>query len=210
MTLSFSQVTNSHITDLTRKLRVAGFTPKCLLCQSSITHLGFQYSAQGISPSTDKTKVIAEWPTPANPKELRPFLGLANFYRNFVPGFANISAPLNDLTSNKTPFTWTPCYQTTFHTLRQCLMSPPILDYTKWTDHFTLITDAADVGLGGVLSASRHTVIEFASWALTATEKSTPHQRKSAWLLCGPHVSFAIILLALASPWRWTTNPWSG
>jgi len=173
----FSDDMDSHKTDLMRvfeKLQAAGFTlkgSKCLLGQSSITHLGFQYSAQGVSPSTDKTKVIAEWPTPTNSKELRSFLGLANFYRNFVLGFANISAPLNDLTRNKTSFTWTPCHQTAFDTLRQRLMSPPILDYPKRTDHFTLTTDASDVGLGAVLSTSRHTVIEFASRALTSAER---------------------------------------
>ena len=173
----FSDGMESHITDLRQvleKLQSAGFTlkgSKCLLGQSSITHLGFQYSSQGVSPSIDKTKVIAEWPTPKSPKELRSFLGLANFYRNFVPGFANISSPLNELTSNKTSFTWTACHQTAFDTLRQSLMSPPILDYPKRTDHFILTTDASDVGLGAVLSTSRQTVIEFASRALTSAEK---------------------------------------
>jgi len=51
-------------------------------------------------------------------------------------------------------------------------MSPPILDYPKQTDHFTLTTDASDVELRAVLSTSRHTVIEFASRALTATERN--------------------------------------
>jgi len=96
----FSDDMDSHITDLGRVLRAAGFTLKGSKSQSSITDLGFRYSAQSVSSSTDKTKVIAEWPTL---KELRSFLGLANFYRNFVSGFANISAPLNDLTSNILP-----------------------------------------------------------------------------------------------------------
>ena len=116
--------------------------------------------------------MIAEWPTPTNSKDLRSFLGLANFYRNFVPGFANISAPLNDLASNKTLFSWTASHQTAFDTLRQSLMSPPILDYPQRTDHFILTTDASDVGLGAVLSTSRQTVIEFASRALTSAEKN--------------------------------------
>jgi len=51
-------------------------------------------------------------------------------------------------------------------------MLPPILDYPKRTDHFTLTTDVSDVGLGAVLSTSRHTVIEFASRALTAMERT--------------------------------------
>ena len=50
-------------------------------------------------------------------------------------------------------------------------MSPPILDYPQQQDHFTLTTDASDVGLGAVLTTSRGTVIEFASRALTSTEQ---------------------------------------
>ena len=50
-------------------------------------------------------------------------------------------------------------------------MSPPILDYPRQEDHFTLTTDASDVGLGAVLTTSRGTVIEFASRALTLAEQ---------------------------------------
>jgi len=55
------------------KLKSAGFTLRgsmCILGQTSITHLGFHYSAKGVTPSTDKAKSIAEWPTPTSTKEL--------------------------------------------------------------------------------------------------------------------------------------------
>ena len=182
MTLLFFQTIwsrmESHEIDLRRvleKLESAGFTlrrSKCLFGHSSTTYLGFHYSPQGVRPSAEKTKIIAEWPTPQNPKELRSFLGLANFYRNFVPGFADIAAPLTDLTSSKATFTWEMKHQAAFDTLRQSLMSPPVLDYPRRHDHFTLTTDASDVGLGAVLSTPRKTVIEFASRALTAAEKN--------------------------------------
>ena len=173
----FSDDMDSHVSDLRRvleKLKSAGFTlrgSKCLLGQQSITHLGFHYSADGVTPSVDKTKTIAEWPVPKSAKELRSFLGFANFYRNFVPGFAHISAPLNDLTGKSTAFMWTTKHQIAFDTLRQSLMSPPILDYPRQEDHFTLTTYASDVGLGAVLTTSRGTVIEFASRALTLAEQ---------------------------------------
>ena len=173
----FSDDMHSHINDLRRvfkKLKSAGFTlrgSKCLLGQHSVTHLGFHYSAKGVAPSEEKTKTIAEWPVPRSAKQLRSFIGFANFYRNFVPGFADISSPLNDLTSKTAAFTWTPKHQTAFDTLRQSLMSPPILDYPQQQDHFTLTTDASDVELGAVLTTSRGTVIEFASRALTSAEQ---------------------------------------
>ena len=98
-----------------------------------------------------------------SPKELRSFLGLTNFYRCFVHNYADIAAPLTDLTSSKVTFTWSPQHQKAFETLRQTLVSPPILDYPTHDDHFVLTTDASDVGLGAILSTLCGIVVEYAS-----------------------------------------------
>jgi len=140
--------------------------------KSSVTHLGFEYSLAGVSPTSERTKSIANWPTPTSAKELCSFLGLANFYRRFIPLFADISAPLTPLTSNKVAFEWTPTHQQAFTNIKQALISPPTLDYPQQTDRFVLTIDASDVGLGAVLSTSRGTVVEYASRALTPAEKS--------------------------------------
>ena len=97
----------SHIRDLQLvlgKLKAAGFTLrgcKCMFGKSSVTHLGFEYSSLGVSPTLEKTKSVAGWPVPTSAKELRSFLGLANFYRRSIPSFADISVPLTPLTSNR-------------------------------------------------------------------------------------------------------------
>ena len=80
----------SHISDLQRilkKLKSAGVTlqrSKCLIDQCSITHLGFHYSVEGVTP-----KAIVEWPV-KSAKELRSFLRFTNFYWNFIPGFTSL------------------------------------------------------------------------------------------------------------------------
>ena len=133
----FSDNVDFHISDLRRvleKLKSTGFilqASKCLLCQHSITHLGFHYLAEGVTPSIDKTKTIAEWPVPKSAKELRSFLGFAKFYRNFVPGFAKISAPLNDLTGKSTASHGQLSTKQLLTPFWQSLMSPPILDYPQ-------------------------------------------------------------------------------
>ena len=133
---------------------------------STVTHLGFQYSPNGVTPSSERTQAVANWPTPKSTKELRSFLGLANFYRRFVNKFADIATPLTCLTSNKVHFSWTSEHQQAFDILCNALVSPPLLDYPTKTDQFILSTDASDSGLGAVLSTGWGTVIEYASRTL--------------------------------------------
>ena len=174
----FSDSMSSHITDLSRvlgKLAAAGFTlrgSKCFFGKTSVSHLGFEYSNDGVSPMIEKTKAIQEWPTPRCPKDVRSFLGLANFYCRFVPRFADIAAPLTDLTGNNVVFNWEEKHEKAFKALKHLLSSPPVIVYPKSSDTFTLATDASDVGLGAVLSTANGAVVEYASRILTKAEKS--------------------------------------
>ena len=174
----FSDDMTSHIRDLRlvlEKLKAAGLTlrgSKCSFGLDKIIHLGFEYSSAGVAPSPQKSQAITDWPTPSSTKEVRSFLGLVNFYRCFVPHFANIAGPLTDLTSKATPFSWEPKHQEAFMNLKKALTSPPILDYPQKNDHFVLTTDASNTGLGAVLSTTRGSVIEYASRTLSKAEKS--------------------------------------
>ena len=58
-------------------------------------------------------------------------------------------------------------------------MSPPVLDYPRKQDRFTLTTDALDIGLEAELSASKNTITEFASRTLTPVREITQQQRKN-------------------------------
>ena len=173
----FSDTLDSHIDHLQRvlgHLQSAGFTlrgSKCYFGMNSTTHLGFEYSCDGVKLSIEKTRAIVDWPKPSSQKEVRSFLGLANFYRRFIPHFSIVAAPLNDLTSSKATFKWTDQHQVAFFKLKEALSSSPVLDYPRQSDTFVLTTDASEHGLGAVLSTSRGTVVEYASRALTVVEK---------------------------------------
>ena len=173
----YSSDMTSHARDLQKvlgALQDAGFTlrgSKCAFGKRNITHLGFQYGINGVSPSADRIQTVLNWPVPKSPKELRSFLGLTNFYRRFVHDYADIAASLTDLISSKVTFTWSPRHQKAFETLCQALVSPPILDYPTRDDHFVLTTDASDVGVGAILSTLRGIVVEYASRSLSSTER---------------------------------------
>ncbi|PIK60428.1 putative transposon Ty3-I Gag-Pol polyprotein [Apostichopus japonicus] len=93
---------------------------------------------------------------------MRSFLGLAAYYRRFVPGFARVAAPLYNLVGGsprKTKkelkggsFEWSPGADEAFTTLKELLTSPPILAYPRFGEDFVVEVDASLRGLGACLS----------------------------------------------------------
>ena len=70
---------------------------KCKFGQSRVEYLGHVISEEGISPNPDKVKAVCEFPVPTLVKGVRQFLGMASYYRLFMPMFAKIAAPLHAL-----------------------------------------------------------------------------------------------------------------
>jgi len=77
---------------------------KCVLGCPEVHYLGCVISAEGILPNPDKTLAVKEFPTPTHVRAVREFLGLANYYRWFVPDFAKEAGPLHMLTRASVPF----------------------------------------------------------------------------------------------------------
>jgi hypothetical protein len=97
-----------------------------------VHYLGHVIPQTGIQPDPQKTSAVSELPTPQSVKELRSFLGLAGYYRRFIPGFATISAPLVRLTQNNVHFIWSAECDTAFTKLKTLLCYSPILTYPKF------------------------------------------------------------------------------
>ena len=109
-------------------------------------------STEGVRTDPKKLKAVNEFPIPANVKMLRSFVGLASYYRRFIPNFAKVAGPLHGLTKKDVAFVWSPHCQTAFEKLKQLLTSAPLLAFPQFDRQFLLERDASGLGLGAVLA----------------------------------------------------------
>ena len=82
-------------------LRQRGIYLKAKKCEWFVPQMEFmrhRVSAQRLQVLPDKVKAIELWPVPTSVTEVQSFLGLASFYRRFLPAFAAVASPLTDLT----------------------------------------------------------------------------------------------------------------
>ena len=124
---------------------------------------------------------MCEWPAPDNATEVKSFLGLASYYRRFVPSFAPVAKPLHRLTEAKIDFVWTPQCQSAFDMLKNLLSTAPVLSYQVFTAEFILDSDASNHGIGAVLSQLKDGVehpVSYSSRSLTEAERNYCVTRK--------------------------------
>ena len=144
-----------HLEKIFRKLREYGLKmkrEKCDFFKKDLQYLGHLVSEEGFEPLLEKIKSIKNMPPPKTAKEMKQFLGLAGYYRKFVPRFADISRPLTHLTRQSVEFQWTEKCQKSFDNLRELLTKYPILRYPNPSKDYTLFTDASKFGYMGVLT----------------------------------------------------------
>ena len=109
-----------HLHILFDKMSAAGLTfrgSKCHIGLSHVTYLGHVFSAEGMGPDPQKVSAVRDWMVPTDPASVRSFLGLASYYRRYIPCFADIAAPLYHLTNKGVTFEWSLTCQSAFDKL---------------------------------------------------------------------------------------------
>ena len=184
----FSKTPEEHIERLRgvfEKLSAAGLrlkSSKCEFFKSQVTYLGHIVSKNGIEIDPNKIEAIKEWEVPKTVTEVQSFLRFMNYYCKFLPKYAQIARPINQLVSGenankkKTLVEWTEECQTAFKHLKHLCSLTPILAYANYQKPFKLHTDASENGLGAVLYQKQDDdpehVIAYASRTLSKSERN--------------------------------------
>jgi len=134
----------SHLRVVLSRVRAANLTlspNKCVFAVAEVDYLGHHVGLGRVQPRAKKVQAILDFPAPTNRRQLQQFLGLAGYYRKFVPHFANISAALSDLLKKGTKFVWTVEAERAFLNLKSRLATQPILRPSEFSQPFLLAVD---------------------------------------------------------------------
>lgn len=150
---------------------------KCNFCVQRIVCLGHVVDADGIRPVEDKVAAIVAMPLPDSVRSLKGFLGMAGVYRKFIPGFAEMVAPLEAMTQRGVRFEWTAERLAAVDAVKQSLCSDRVLAMPCWDLPFVLTTDWSCAAVGAVLSQvnpdnQEEHLVAYASRALTSAERN--------------------------------------
>jgi hypothetical protein len=146
---------------------------KCAFWLEEIQFLGHVLSAKGIAVDPSKVKDILEWKPPTTVHEVRSFLGLAGYYRRFIPDFSKLVKPITSLLKNDTKFNWSSKCNEAFEQLKVLLTTTPVLAQPDIEKPFDVYCDTSGSGLGCVLMQEGR-VIAYASRQLRRHEEHYP------------------------------------
>ena len=161
------------------KLRQAGVVirpTKCVFGSKSVEFLGHLIGETCFSINEENLEKMRSAKRPTTTKDVRSFLGLANYYCVHIPSFAAIATPLCDLTKKGLPESvrWEDAQVKAFVTLRESLVRRPILRLPDQNKTLILRTDTSNCGLGAAVRQEhegRFFPIAYGSKKLTSAER---------------------------------------
>jgi hypothetical protein len=146
---------------------------KCEFWLDTVKFLEHTISSNSVSIDPSKVQEVMDWKPPTSVHQIRSFLGLAGYYRCFIPDFSRIAKPMTELLKKGVKFSWDQKCEDAFHTLRAHLSTAPVLAQPDVSKPFDIYCDASGIALGCVLMQDNR-VIAYASRALRTHEQNYP------------------------------------
>nr|ABF97995.1 retrotransposon protein, putative, Ty3-gypsy subclass [Oryza sativa Japonica Group] len=128
---------------------------------------------KGVAVDPETVTAVTDWKQPKTVTQIRSFLGLAGYYRRFIVNFSKIARPMTQLLKKEEKFVWSPQCEKAFQTLKEKLVSSPVLILPDTRKDFMVYCDASRQGLGCVLMQEGH-VVAYASRQLRPHEGNYP------------------------------------
>jgi hypothetical protein len=144
-----------HVRSVLNALKEAGLQldiDKCEFHKTEVVYLGYVIGTDGVQMDPKKVQTIVDWEYPTNVKDVRAFLGFANFYRRFINDFSGLTTPLIALTKKDAKFAFDDPCQKAFDDLKRAFTTAPILQHFDPDLPIVVEADASDYVTAGILS----------------------------------------------------------
>ena len=106
----------------------------------------------GVRMDPDKVRSITEWPVPKTAREMRQFLGTVAYCQKFCKDYGELTAPLYETlkgTVKNQAIHLEEKQIQAFDTLKEAMITPPVLKLPDFSKPFGIRTDASDFAVGG-------------------------------------------------------------
>ena len=172
---------------------------KCVIGAPEIPVLGCFVGRHGVRADPGKVKAVAEWPVPRNVKELRQWLGLANYLHKYSKNYAATAKPLSSLLKKEAEWVWTAECDAAFKELKRSLVEAPVLALPDASKPFSVVCDASQYAIGCALMQKDgdgvDRVISYQSRLLKGSELNWPVHDKELLAIKYALLKFRVHLL---------------
>ncbi|KAF1321583.1 reverse transcriptase, partial [Globisporangium splendens] len=172
---------------------------KCMFFAPEIPVLGCFVGKSGVRVDPEKVKAIDDWPVPQNVKQLRQWLGLANYLHKYTRSYAALVQPLTQLLKKDVEWKWSKDHETAFEEVKRSLREAPVLALPNHDKPFHVVCDASDYAICCALmqhdDEGHERVVSYQSRQLRPAERNYPVHDKKLLAMKYSLVKFRVYLL---------------
>lgn len=189
-----SETFEQHVKDVKRVIDIMTSAnliinpDKCVWFQHSVRLLGFTVNETGTKVDKRKLTNVDKWPVPKTAKQIQQFMGLINYFRDYIPMISKVAEPISKLSHAKNvEEVWGNEQTKSFNALKDILHQDLILHYADMSKPFYIATDASQYGVSFLLfqkdDHGRDKYISFGSTSLSPSQRRWATNRRETYAL---------------------------
>lgn len=152
---------------------------KCVFQSKEVKFLGHILSEDGLKIDPEKVEAIQKLETPSDKKQLLRLLGMVTYLSKFVPNLSSLTEPMRRLLKSDVEWLWDTDQQEALKTIKNSLVTAPVLRYFDVRKHTTLSVDASSKAMGATI-LQEGLPVAYATKAFTPAQELYPQIEKEA------------------------------